>query len=289
MSNVGAAFLGLLYGYVALPLAYHLTAPMARRLVAIWKGRVPVSSWIAAIASLLFLLVLGIGAAGVGLDMLARGDPEARIDLGRTWAVWLFLGLIAHALVPRIETALRGQRSRGDQEGMARNETKWLIESLEDPLVAELKRRGFRQVPLTPEEARSEIRVGFPFGRLRREGPNGLEIVQIQLDKRRAPVFRITVGVAPPGGIEHPVTGHVAQDDIWAGYLRRYWQVYPAKWMPKLTPLARWFAVRRPKGAKPTKADYEELVGRAMGLLPHIERVFREGKPGPHIREVRQW
>lgn len=111
-SGVGAAFLGLLYGYVALPLAFHLTAPMARRLVAIWKGPVPVSSWIAAVASFLFLLVLGLGAAGVWLDMLARGDPDARIDLGRTWAVWLFVGLVAYALVPRIETALRRRRSR---------------------------------------------------------------------------------------------------------------------------------------------------------------------------------
>jgi hypothetical protein len=113
-SSVGAAFLGLLYGYVALPLAYHLTAPTARRLVAVGKGPAPVSSWIATVASFLFLLVLGFGAAGVWLDMLARGDPEARIDLGRTWAVWLFVGLVAYALVPRIETAVRRQRSRRD-------------------------------------------------------------------------------------------------------------------------------------------------------------------------------
>jgi hypothetical protein len=172
---------------------------------------------------------------------------------------------------------------------MANKERRWLIESLEALLLPELERRGFRKVPLTAEEARSEIRVGFPFGRLRREGPDRLEIVEIQLDKRRAPVFRINLGVAPPGGIEHPVTGHVAQEDIWTGYLGRCWQVYPAKWLPKLTPLARWFSVRRPREAEPTRADYEELVGRVVELLPLIERLFREGKPGAHMREVRQW
>jgi hypothetical protein len=97
-------------------------------------------------------------------------------------------------------------------------ERTWLIESLETLFVPELERRGFRKVLLTPEEARSEIRVGFRFGRLRREGPDGLEVVEIQLDKRRAPVFRINLGVAPPGGIEHPVTGHVAQDGILSAH-----------------------------------------------------------------------
>jgi hypothetical protein len=164
---------------------------------------------------------------------------------------------------------------------MASKERRGLIENLEALLVPELERRGFHRVPLTADEARSEIRTGLPFGRLRREGPAGFEIVEIQLDKRRAPVFRLNLGVAPPGGIQHPVTGHVAQEDIWAHYLDRSYGVYPAGWLPKWFPFPRWFSVPRRPGAEATRADYEKLASERSSSFRRSKRSSVKGSAGP--------
>lgn len=167
---------------------------------------------------------------------------------------------------------------------------KWLIASLEAILLPELERRGFQRAPLAGEDARGEMAIGFPFGRMRRETAAGLELVEIQLDKRRLPAFRLNLGIAPEGGIQHPLTGHVPQDEIWVHYLPRYWEVYASRWTSHGLPFTRrWFAARRWPGAVPARADYDALVQRVVMLLPHVERALREQAPGPHVREVDAW
>ncbi|MEF9355477.1 MULTISPECIES: hypothetical protein [Ralstonia solanacearum species complex] len=157
---------------------------------------------------------------------------------------------------------------------------RWLTNSLRSRLIPEFERRGFNVVPLTGDDARSgEIRAAFPFGRLRRPGPNGLEMVEIQLDKHGRAAFRLNIGVAPSGGIAHAV-GQVAQEDIWVHYLSRYYEVY--RW-----PLARrWFSVWRWPGSSATQADYDALVKRVVDLIPEVEEVLTSGGRGPHIRLI---
>lgn len=164
---------------------------------------------------------------------------------------------------------------------MVSQQRRWLIDSIESLLLPELERHGFRRVPLTPIEARGEIRFAFPFGRLRREGPGGFELVEIQLDKYGAADFRLNLGVAPPGGIEHEVTGRVPQEDIRVHYLDHSYEMSEAGWRKK------WFSVRPLPWSEPSKSDYDELVRKVVGWLPEIEALFGEGKVGEHIRERR--
>lgn len=158
---------------------------------------------------------------------------------------------------------------------------KWLLESIESLLLPELEGRGFRRVPLTPEEARSEVRIAFPFGRLRREGPRGFELVEIQLDKYGSPVFRLNLGVVPFDGVEHKLVGRIPPEDVWVHYLDHTYEMYQVRWRRK------WFSAGRLPRSDVSEADYQALVRRVMSLIPEIEALFWDGKLGRHIREIR--
>jgi hypothetical protein len=157
---------------------------------------------------------------------------------------------------------------------MAHAERRWLVESLRARLVPELERRGYHAVPLTAAEARSEIRTGFPFGRLRREAADRFDLVEIQLDKHGRAAFRFNLGVVPLEGIEHEIVGHVRAEDVWVHYLAHYYVLYD--W-PRLR---RWFSPWRWPGTALGRNNYERLVAKVVSLLPEVEALFREGKGG---------
>ncbi|HEX2593156.1 MAG TPA: hypothetical protein VHL34_16770 [Rhizomicrobium sp.] len=143
-------------------------------------------------------------------------------------------------------------------------------------------RLGFEVVPSAGDDARGEIRAAFPFGRLRRNGPEGLELVEIQLHKRRAAAFRLNIGIAPPEGVDHFTGQHIAQEDIWVGYLDHFYELYRS-------PMFRiWFAVRRWSWSKRavTEGDCGALVDEVIGFLPEVEQALREGRAGPHVRRI---
>lgn len=162
---------------------------------------------------------------------------------------------------------------------MSKNRS-WLKKSIETVLLPELERRGYTPAPVKPEEKRGEIGAAFPFGRLRRSGPRGLEMVEIQLDKHGGAAFRLNLGIAPIQGVTGLLVAHILQQDVRVHYLDRSWELlkYPRLW--------KWFSVWRWPGTPKTKADYDELVTKVVALLPEVEALFREGKRGPHLREV---
>ena len=164
---------------------------------------------------------------------------------------------------------------------MAGQHRRWLKESLESRLMPELNRRGFEPVPPAPGETRGEIGRGFPFGTIRRKGSRGYELVEIQLDGYSPPAFRLNLGVVPPGGFEHEVTGWIAEDDARVHYLRVFYEMYEVAWR------AKWFAVRHPPWSQTeaTKSDYDALVLKAVGHLHEIDDLFSKGKVGKHIRK----
>lgn len=89
---------------------------------------------------------------------------------------------------------------------MANNARRWLIESLQFHLITAFQERGFEIIPLTGEEAASrEFKTAFPFGSLRRIRRRCFDLVEIQLDKHSAAAFRLSIGVAPVGGIDNPI------------------------------------------------------------------------------------
>jgi hypothetical protein len=155
-----------------------------------------------------------------------------------------------------------------------------MIQCIERLLIPELERRGYAAVPLTPEEKRSGIAAAFPFGRLRRRGDQGLEIVEIQLDKHGRASFRLNVGIAPHDGVVDAHAGRIPQEDVWVHYLPGSYELLQC---PRLW---KWFSVWRWPWRRFTSAHYDKLVGDAVRLIPEIEGLFREGKPGLHMRYV---
>ena len=160
----------------------------------------------------------------------------------------------------------------------------WLIDSLQKHLVPAFEERGFEVVPLAGEEAKSrELQSAFPFGYLKRASERGIDLVEIQLDKRGAAKFRLNIGVAPEGGINHAIAGHIKQEDIRVHYLGRAFEACSSPIF------RRWFAVRRPwSGTPPTKKDYENLVADNLGLVREVEDVLSDGILGRHLRVV-EW
>ena len=157
-----------------------------------------------------------------------------------------------------------------------------LIHAIRVKLLPEFANRGFETDALPeprigPMDRR--LLVEMRFGRFRRTGPRGIELVEIQLAPRAQAAFRLNIGVAPADGID-TFAGHVAAEDILVGWLREYYALYQC-------PLFRvWFSVRRWPWREVKATDYEGLVERVVGLMPEVELALREGTQGRHIRLV---
>jgi hypothetical protein len=164
---------------------------------------------------------------------------------------------------------------------MATTEIAWLRESIGTLLIPELEKRGFRAVPLTPEETRSEIEAAFPYGRLCRAGPTGMEIVEVQFDKNGRAAFRLNLGIVPPTGLQHAVAGFVPKENVWVHFLDHYYV------LTERSLFNRWFSPSRSLTGTATRPDTETLVKRVVGLLDEVEVLFRDGRHGPHVREVK--
>lgn len=164
---------------------------------------------------------------------------------------------------------------------MAALDIDWLTESIRAILIPALERRGCHAVPLTPEETRSEIGVAFPFGRLCRAGPTGMEIVEVQFDKHGRAAFRLNLGIAPPTGIQHAVAGFIPKENVWVQFLDHYYV------LTERSLLREWFSPSRPLAGTATRPGIETLVSRVVGLLGEVEALFRNGRRGPHVREVK--
>ena len=168
---------------------------------------------------------------------------------------------------------------------MANQPRQWLVQGLERHLLPALRERGFEVEPLTADQAKSrEFRAAFPFGGLRRPTADGIDLVEVQLDKRCAAAFRLNFGIAPKGGLNHPSFGFLAEADVNVQSLPVYYEAlsYPVLW--------RWFRVRRPWfGPSASKIEVERLVASRLDLVDEVEGVLRGRKRGRHIRVVESW
>jgi len=164
---------------------------------------------------------------------------------------------------------------------MAKPPRSWLRSNIDKLLVPALEQRGFARVRLSAADARSEMAFLTPHGSFRRPGPQGLETIEIHFARYGAAVFRLDFGILPPGGVSYSHasgSGHIAQEDMCTGAVEVSYVLLP--W-PRL-----WieFRVCRWPGRTVVESDYEKLVGKVVGLIPEIERVFKDGKCGPHVR-----
>jgi hypothetical protein len=105
-----AAFVGFVFGYVGLPLVYFLVKPIVELMQKLWPADLRFSGYLAAFAAVCFLIIMEYGAAGMWLDWFARQDSARRVQLGKVWVAWQFLGLAAFIVIPRIEARFRKRR-----------------------------------------------------------------------------------------------------------------------------------------------------------------------------------
>jgi hypothetical protein len=141
----------------------------------------------------------------------------------------------------------------------------WLLEGIELHVLAAFAELGFARVEPTPEDKRSsEIRRAFPFGQLRRPRGSGIDLVEVQLDKRGRPAFRVNFGATPESGVDHHLVGHIPAEDVWVHYLDRSFALYARSFLHK------WFAVSRWRRA-PTVDDYRALTSSIAQLVGQVD------------------
>ena len=82
------------------------------------------------------------------------------------------------------------------------------------------------------------MKIGYPFGILRRYKENKVDIVEIALSDPGTPAsFAIWLAIVPPTGYEHPYAGHYPVENIYIVYLQHFFIVY------KYRIIDRWFSL----------------------------------------------
>jgi hypothetical protein len=163
---------------------------------------------------------------------------------------------------------------------MRNYEKRWLVASLKRLLIKELECRGFVNVPLSQEELNGdrEFRLVMPFGRFRREGSNGIDLVEVQLASYGRPKFRLNVGVVPLEGVLGLYGEKISAEEVWVHWLDKYFELYGGYW------LRSWFAVRRWPWKKITRKNYDDLVTEVLEFMPEVEHGLKLGVAGSHMR-----
>ena len=161
---------------------------------------------------------------------------------------------------------------------MANEERRWLTAAIREVLLPALYAQGFKDVALTDEQKKSELRTGFPFGRQRRARESGFDVLEIQMEKYGSPSFGISTGVVPLAGINH-VVGHVAAADVWSGHLPQHYVLYSVPLIGRGFSLWHWL------GRRVTQADVVNYVRQiTTSVIPEIEGALREGRCGKHVK-----
>jgi hypothetical protein len=165
---------------------------------------------------------------------------------------------------------------------LAKVERRWLAASIRDVLLPALYAQGFGPVALTDQEQRGELRTAFPFGRLRRARESGFDVVEIQLARHGKPAFRISAGVVPLTGINHPVVGHVPAENVWSSHLSQHYVLYDYPF------IQRWFSLWHWPGRQVMQADVSAFITKiTTSLISEIESALREGRCGKHVKMIR--
>ena len=152
-----------------------------------------------------------------------------------------------------------------------------LLNDVQDRLIKLFTEDGFDIYPLTSEEKKSkEMKIAFPFGRLKRKQGEKLEIAEIQFDKYGKLKFIINFGVVPENGVTLPWT-HISQQDADVAALSEAYRLYSSSiW-------SAWFSVGWL--AQKNVENVKKTVDKAINLYPEIENWFSTGTMGKHMRK----
>ena len=150
-----------------------------------------------------------------------------------------------------------------------------LVKDVSDRLADVFVKKGFSHVPLPPEEAKSELKIVFPLGRLKRMRGDNLDVIEFFFDKYRRPKFVIDCGVVPPGGVTFS-WGHLDQNVADVSALSEAYRLYSSSWRE------RWFklGLLSPKNEQ----GITSLVDKAIILSDEINNWFDCKTVGKHMK-----
>lgn len=152
-----------------------------------------------------------------------------------------------------------------------------LVQNVGDHLTDIFVKKGFSVVLLPPDEAKSELKIAFPLGRLKRARGHNLDVIEFQFDKYRKPKFVINFGVVPPGGVTLPWGDHLDQNAADVSALPEAYRLYSSSLK------ARWFEL----GLFSSKNEQAitSLVDNAIMLCDEINTWFECQTVGKHMKK----
>lgn len=157
-------------------------------------------------------------------------------------------------------------------------EKRWLMDQIRTQLLPALHGQGFESIALSAEDQK-ESRSTMPFGRLRRERGELVDLAEIVLGRYGEPCFDVSFGVVPATGFCHQVVGFVPADQAWSGHLPRHYSLC------QLPFLGLPFKVRHWPNKQVTEEDVAALVTKVTAIaLREIEDVLRHNRIGKHVK-----
>ncbi|MCX2836404.1 DUF4304 domain-containing protein [Microbulbifer thermotolerans] len=151
-----------------------------------------------------------------------------------------------------------------------------LVQDVGDRLANVFVKKGFSLVPLPAEEAKSELKIAFPLGRLKRMRDDNLDVIEFQFDKYGRPKFVINFGIVPPGGVTLPWGDHLDQNVADVSAISESYRLYSSSLR------ARWFelGLLSPKNEQAITS----LVDKAIVLSNEITNWFECKNVGKHMK-----
>ena len=136
--------------------------------------------------------------------------------------------------------------------------------SIERLLIPELVARGFERVPPVQDAQLS------PFGRLRRRGERGLDLIEIRFNKDRTSHFHFYIARAT--GESTIWRKPVPIEDQWPIDVKPSFLVWRRGRV-----FRHWFGVKKYAREGITEQEYDDAVRVAIAYVPMIERYFLRG------------
>jgi len=157
---------------------------------------------------------------------------------------------------------------------------KLLLEAIREIVIPKFLGDGFVLHPLDKEDLRSEMKYREPFGSLRRECPEGEQVVDVQFYPDKQPKFTLDFVIAPKEGVTLPWGDHVKVNQIRTAEMSVFYRLYANSFA---SPFGFSFFSSVSKDAA------IKIANDALIKSSEIEDFFSSRKIGKHIRESINW
>ena len=211
--------------------------------------------------------------------------------VGETLLILSFLAILISLFRARLTPFKKKLQNRRAKEREVRKRRSLLEQSVRAFLPPALIKLGFEPAhPRSRNEPEDQKYSGcFPaWGRLIRRREATVDQVEIQFSTYGRAAFRINAATVPKDGMLTFGGRKTAEECLALGVHdlethARPW-LRPVLRALRVEPVGAWFSMWSLSLRSPTRADYDKLAVRAVGVLPELELALREGKLGPHIR-----